>query len=197
MHAARSLTVVVCLVAPALPLTAQEPTGMSVEMRAVTPDLSTVGPIARAVMRESARRAAAEVPLSPNVAEIEAARAPAGRQRLGLWAALPGALVGGMIGGAAGQAAAEKSLAGAFMGMLAGAVVSVIAPRRVAAAFLGTGGGLVAGALVGAAIEGDCRSDDPCDRGAMVGAPVGAIAGGVLAHRMSRPKTEGVIYHAR
>jgi hypothetical protein len=133
MHAGLSLTVVVCLVAPAFPLTAQEPTGMSVEMRAVTPYLTTVGPSARAVRRETARRAAAEGPLSPHVAEIEAAPAPAGRQRLGLWAALPGALVGGMIGGAVGEGAAGKGLGGAFVGMLAGAVVSVLAPRRVAA----------------------------------------------------------------
>lgn len=80
--------------------------------------------------------------------------------------------------------------------MLVGAVVSVFAPRRVAGGFLGVGGGFVAGALIGAAIEGDCRSDHPCDKGVIVGAPIGAIAGGVLGYRMSSHKTEGVIYYA-
>ena len=47
---------------------------------------------------------------------------------------------------------------------------------------LGALGGLVAGAYLGAKIEGhSCACDDPGLKGAMIGAPLGAAAGGILA----------------
>ena len=55
-------------------------------------------------------------------------------------------------------------------------------PHRALVVALGVVGGLVGGAYIGARIEGTgCQCDDPGLKGAMIGAPVGAIAGGVLA----------------
>jgi len=55
-------------------------------------------------------------------------------------------------------------------------------PNRALVVTLGVVGGLFGGAYIGAKIEGSgCQCDDPGLKGAMIGAPVGAIAGGVLA----------------
>jgi len=40
-------------------------------------------------------------------------------------------------------------------GMFAGMAITAFAPRRVAGTFLGVGGSIVAGSLIGGAIEGD------------------------------------------
>jgi hypothetical protein len=55
---------------------------------------------------------------------------------------------------------------------------------KTARVVLGAVGGLVAGAYLGAAIEGNrCACDDPGLAGAIIGAPLGAVAGGILAWR--------------
>jgi hypothetical protein len=137
-----------------------------------------------------------------DVAEIKAAFTPPRRKQLGPWAAIPGALLGGMLGGAvdclvSGCGPGSPQVpTGAFVGTLVGAVASVVAPRQVAGGFLGVGGGLIAGGLAGAAIEGDCRPDHPCEKGTLIGAPIGAIGGGLLGYRMAGRKTDGVIYRA-
>ena len=62
-----------------------------------------------------------------------------------------------------------------------GAAASVTRSRT-ARVILGVLGGLVAGAYLGAKIEGHrCACDDPGLTGAMIGAPLGAVAGGILA----------------
>jgi hypothetical protein len=53
-------------------------------------------------------------------------------------------------------------------------------PRKVAGAVVGVVGGFFAGGLVGASLDRNCRCDDPGLQGFVVGAPIGAIAGGVL-----------------
>jgi len=59
--------------------------------------------------------------------------------------------------------------------------------RHRAAVKIGIIGGLIAGALVGAAIEGDrCGCDDPGLTGSLIGMPIGAVIGGVLAARLVR-----------
>jgi hypothetical protein len=68
--------------------------------------------------------------------------------------------------------------------MFVGAAITALAPRRVAGTFLGVGGGIFAGSLIGGAIEGDCRPDHPCTKGVLIGDTVGATAGGLLAFRM-------------
>jgi hypothetical protein len=40
-------------------------------------------------------------------------------------------------------------------------------------------GGMYAGAYIGAALEGDCRCDDPGLQGALIGLPIGAALGGI------------------
>jgi hypothetical protein len=53
-------------------------------------------------------------------------------------------------------------------------------------AILGAVGGLVAGGWLGAKIEGDrCGCDDPGAKGFLIGAPLGAIAGGVTAWKLA------------
>jgi len=53
--------------------------------------------------------------------------------------------------------------------------------RKVLGAAAGAVGGFFAGGFLGAAIEGDrCNCDDPGFTGFVIGAPVGAVVGGVL-----------------
>ena len=53
--------------------------------------------------------------------------------------------------------------------------------RSVLGGALGAAGGFFAGAYLGAFIEGDrCHCDDPGLKGALIGAPVGAVTGGIL-----------------
>ena len=52
--------------------------------------------------------------------------------------------------------------------------------RIVAGAIVGSVGGFFAGGFLGAHIEGDrCNCDDPGVRGFLIGAPIGAVAGGI------------------
>jgi len=54
---------------------------------------------------------------------------------------------------------------------------------------LATLGGMFGGAIAGGAIENwitPCRCDDPGLRGALIGAPVGAVAGGLLGFHFTR-----------
>jgi hypothetical protein len=53
-------------------------------------------------------------------------------------------------------------------------------PRKVAGAVVGVVGGFFAGGLIGASLDRNCRCDDPGLQGFVIGAPIGAIAGGVL-----------------
>jgi hypothetical protein len=126
----------------------------------------------------------------PNAAQTATARAPAGRRRLGRWATIPGAIFGAMLGGAVDCLVTRCTAQvpnGLWPGMFAGMAITAFAPRRAAGTFLGVGGGIVAGSLIGGAIEGDCRADHPCTKGVLIGAPVGATAGGLLAFRMLSP----------
>lgn len=53
--------------------------------------------------------------------------------------------------------------------------------RVIAGAAVGAAGGFFAGAYLGAAIDGDCGGcDDPGFKGFLIGAPIGAVAGGIL-----------------
>jgi hypothetical protein len=53
--------------------------------------------------------------------------------------------------------------------------------RIVAGAIAGSVGGFFAGGFLGAHIEGDrCNCDDPGVQGFLIGAPIGALAGGLL-----------------
>ena len=53
--------------------------------------------------------------------------------------------------------------------------------RIVAGAIAGSVGGFFAGGFLGAHIEGDrCDCDDPGVRGFLIGAPIGAVAGGIV-----------------
>jgi hypothetical protein len=53
--------------------------------------------------------------------------------------------------------------------------------RIIAGAIAGGIGGFFGGGFLGAHIEGDrCNSDDPGVRGFLIGAPIGAVAGGIL-----------------
>jgi hypothetical protein len=57
--------------------------------------------------------------------------------------------------------------------------------RKVLGGVIGAVGGFFAGAYVGAAIEGQgCGCDDPGLKGAMIGAPIGTVAGAVLGVRL-------------
>jgi hypothetical protein len=58
--------------------------------------------------------------------------------------------------------------------------------ERAAWAALGALGGFFGGMGLGAAIEGDrCNCDDPGVVGALIGAPAGAITGGIVAWKLS------------
>jgi hypothetical protein len=96
------------------------------------------------------------------------------------------------------QVSSRLSLDGAFAGMsftaqsthaLPGARVPVRPQyrrdkpvwRRIAGAAVGATGGFFGGGFLGAAIEGDsCSCDDPGLKGFLIGAPTGAVAGGIL-----------------
>lgn len=53
--------------------------------------------------------------------------------------------------------------------------------RKVLGGVIGAVGGFFAGGFLGAAIEGDgCHCDDPGLKGFLIGAPVGAVTGGIL-----------------
>jgi hypothetical protein len=53
--------------------------------------------------------------------------------------------------------------------------------RTIIGAALGAVGGFFLGGYTGAAIEGDsCNCDDPGFKGFLIGAPIGAIAGGIF-----------------
>lgn len=53
--------------------------------------------------------------------------------------------------------------------------------RIIAGAIVGGVGGFFAGGFLGAHIEGDrCNWDDPGVRGFLIGAPIGAVAGGIV-----------------
>jgi hypothetical protein len=55
--------------------------------------------------------------------------------------------------------------------------------RKVLGAIVGGIGGFFAGGFLGAKIEGDCNCDDPGLRGAVIGAPIGGIAGSILGYK--------------
>jgi hypothetical protein len=120
-------------------------------------------------------------------AQTAPGRAPA-RRRLGRWATIPGTIFGAMLGGAVDCLVTRCTAQvpnGVWPGMFAGMAITAFAPRRVAGTFLGVGGGIVAGSLIGGAIEGDCRADHPCTKGVLIGDTVGATAGGLLGYRVS------------
>jgi hypothetical protein len=57
--------------------------------------------------------------------------------------------------------------------------------RIVAGAIAGSVGGFFAGGFLGAHIEGDrCDCDDPGVRGFLIGAPIGAVAGGIFGAKV-------------
>ena len=62
---------------------------------------------------------------------------------------------------------------GVWPEMFAGMAITAFAPRRVAGTFLGVGGSIVAGSLIGGAIEGDYRADHTCTKGVLIGDTVG------------------------
>lgn len=57
--------------------------------------------------------------------------------------------------------------------------------RKVLGGIVGGVGGFFGGLFLGAAIEGDrCNCDDPGLKGALIGGPVGAAAGGILGYKL-------------
>ena len=52
--------------------------------------------------------------------------------------------------------------------------------NKILAGVLGGFGGMYAGAFVGSALEPNCRCDDPGLQGAVIGMPIGAIAGAMF-----------------
>jgi hypothetical protein len=57
--------------------------------------------------------------------------------------------------------------------------------RRIIGAAVGAVGGFFLGGYAGAAIEGDrCNCDDPGLVGFVIGAPAGAVAGGILGWKI-------------
>jgi hypothetical protein len=137
-----------------------------------------------------------------DVVRIKAGGLPSRSRRLGPWAAIPGFFLGASVGAAVDCAitgcgpGTPNIPTGVGVGMIVGAVASVVAPRRAAATFLGVGGGLLAGGMTGATIEGDCRPDHPCEKGANIGIGVGVVTGGILGYRLAGPWRASVIYHA-
>jgi len=62
----------------------------------------------------------------------------------------------------------------------------VSAVARVGVIALGAFGGSIAGGYVGAKLEPNCRCDDPGLKGLLIGAPIGAILGGIAAAYLTR-----------
>jgi hypothetical protein len=57
--------------------------------------------------------------------------------------------------------------------------------RKIVGAAVGAFGGFFLGGYAGAAIEGDrCHCDDPGLQGFLIGAPIGAVAGGILGAKV-------------
>jgi len=172
-HAIAGVVTMFVLCTPALSQTVSE--GVLVTYR----DVAIPEQIGDAIARHAVAPTAA--------AQTPAGRAPA-RRRLGRWATIPGALLGAMLGGAVDCLVTRCTAQvpnGVWPGMFAGMAITAFAPRRVAGTFLGVGGGIVAGSLIGGAIEGDCRADHPCTKGVLIGDTVGATAGGLLGYRLS------------
>ena len=65
-----------------------------------------------------------------------------------------GAMLGGAVDCLVTRCTAQVPK-GVWPGMFAGMAITAFAPRRVAGTFLGAGGSIVAGSLIGGAIEGD------------------------------------------
>ena len=55
--------------------------------------------------------------------------------------------------------------------------------RKVLGAAVGATGGFFLGGFLGAKIEGPCDCDDPGFKGALIGAPIGAVSGGILGYK--------------
>lgn len=173
-HVIAAVVTTFALCTPALSQTVSE--GVLVTFR----DVADRGQIADA---EHTRHAVAQTA----AAQTAPGRAPA-RRRLGRWATIPGTIFGAMLGGAVDCLVTRCTAHvpnGVWPGMFAGMAITAFAPRRVAGTFLGVGGGIVAGSLIGAASEGDCRADHPCTKGVLIGDTVGATAGGLLGYRVS------------
>ena len=78
-----------------------------------------------------------------------------------------------------GRIASQRVTAASVQTAASGRKRSVM--RSVLGGALGAAGGFFAGAYLGAFIEGDrCNCDDPGLKGALIGAPVGAVTGGIL-----------------
>ena len=78
-----------------------------------------------------------------------------------------------------GRIASQRVPGGSVQTAASGRKRSVM--RSVLGGALGAAGGFFAGAYLGAFIEGDrCHCDDPGLKGALIGAPVGAVTGGIL-----------------
>jgi hypothetical protein len=55
--------------------------------------------------------------------------------------------------------------------------------RKVLGAAVGATGGFFLGGFLGAKIEGGCDCDDPGFKGFLIGAPIGAVSGGILGYK--------------
>jgi hypothetical protein len=61
------------------------------------------------------------------------------------------------------------------------------AATKASVAFVGGLLGFFAGGLIGAGLEPNCGCDDPGLRGFTIGAPIGAVLGGIVAYRLASP----------
>ena len=208
MHSALSFTLTLCLLAATLPVRAQGRTPVSFETAAVMSTRSTIGPIARAVMREAARLAAAGAPPAGQTA-IQPAGAPGASNWSRVVTVARGAAVVVTVRGA-------KPARGTFVQADEGAlfmhsgrwpVLQTIArgevlevrmgpsSRRRALGLLVGVGGAVGGAVVGAAVGG--RGSDPEDlRGSSIGGMAGLVGGAVLGYRGITRARGTLIYRA-
>jgi len=67
--------------------------------------------------------------------------------------------------------------------------------NKALASAAGAVGGFFAGAYIGAAVEPSCRCDDPGLKGIIIGAPIGAVLGGIAGAKAIRSHEE-TIYEA-